>query len=130
MMTVDANRCCCDRGFQSDCGFVCLCLQVMFLAEAALGEEHHITRDDSSLTKAPAGFDSVVAKGRTEPDPTQDVQLDIEGSSVKVPQGKPVQVPEYSNSSFTQSEYLLYQESQARIRYMLTMKFSHAGGWH
>ncbi|KAL0037752.1 hypothetical protein WJX77_010894 [Trebouxia sp. C0004] len=103
---------------------------VMFLAEAALGEEHHITHDDSSLTKAPTGFHSVVAKGRTEPDPSQDIKLDIEGSTVKVPQGKPVQVPEYKNSSFTQSEYLLYQESQARIRYMLTMKFSHADGWH
>ena len=107
-----------------------LCLQVMFLVEAALGEEHHIIRDDSSLTKAPAGFHSVVAKGRTEPDPRQDVKLDIQGSSVKVPQGKALQVPEFKNSSFTQSEYLLYQESQARIRYMLTMQFSHAGGWH
>ncbi|KAA6418486.1 MAG: poly [ADP-ribose] polymerase 3-like [Trebouxia sp. A1-2] len=106
------------------------CGRVMFLAEAALGEEHHITRDDPSLTKAPAGFDSVVAKGHTEPDPSQDVKLDIEGGAVKVPQGKPVQMSEYKNSSFSQSEYLLYQESQARIRYMLTMKFSHAGGWH
>lgn len=102
----------------------------MFLTEAALGQEHHITRDDPSLTKAPAGCHSVVAKGRTEPDPSQDVKLDLEGNAVQVPQGKPVQVPQFQNSSFTQSEYLLYQESQARIRYMLTMRFSHAGSWH
>ena len=105
-------------------------LQVMFLAEGALGKEHHITRDDPSLTKAPAGFESVVARGRTEPDPSQAVKLEIEGNAVQVPQGKPVHVPEFNNSSFTQSEYLLYHESQARIRYMLTMKFSHAGSWH
>lgn len=40
---------------------------VMFLCEVALGKEHTITRDDSSLKKAPAGFDSVVARGSVEP---------------------------------------------------------------
>ena len=39
----------------------------MFLNEVALGKEKEITRDDSSLKSAPTGFDSVVAKGRTEP---------------------------------------------------------------
>lgn len=101
----------------------------MFLAEAALGTEHHITVDDSSLRHPPPGFESVVAKGHTEPDPSQDVKLELDGNSVQVPQGKPVCIPQYSNSSFMQSEYLLYQESQARIRYMLTMNFSHAGSW-
>lgn len=40
---------------------------VMFLCEVALGKEHTITRDNSSLKKAPAGFDSVVARGSVEP---------------------------------------------------------------
>lgn len=40
---------------------------IMFLNEAILGKEKHIDRDDSSLVKAPAGFDCVVAKGWTEP---------------------------------------------------------------
>lgn len=39
----------------------------MFLNEVALGSEHSITRDDSSLKAAPKGFDSVVARGHTEP---------------------------------------------------------------
>ena len=39
----------------------------MFLNEVALGKEHGITKDDWRLTKAPAGFDSIVARGRTEP---------------------------------------------------------------
>ena len=102
----------------------------MFLAEAALGKEHHIVRDDPSLSKPPAGFQSVVAKGWTEPDPSQDATVTLDGQSVHVAQSKPAQQPDYKNSSFMQSEYLLYQESQARIRYMLTMKFSHAGCWH
>lgn len=40
---------------------------VMFLSEVALGKEHTITKDNSSLKKAPAGFDSVVARGSVEP---------------------------------------------------------------
>jgi len=39
----------------------------MFLNEVALGNERHINQDDSSLKSPPKGFDSVVAKGRTEP---------------------------------------------------------------
>lgn len=35
--------------------------------EVALGKEHGITRDDSSLKKPPSNFDSVVARGQTEP---------------------------------------------------------------
>lgn len=40
---------------------------VMFLCEVALGKENTITRDNPSLKKAPAGFDSVVARGSVEP---------------------------------------------------------------
>ena len=39
----------------------------MFLAEVALGKEHGIVHDDWTLTKPPSGFDSIVARGRTEP---------------------------------------------------------------
>ena len=40
---------------------------VMFLAEVALGRECHIDRGDGSLTRAPDGYDCIVARGRTEP---------------------------------------------------------------
>ena len=40
---------------------------IMFLNEVALGEERHIMRDDWTLTTAPSGYHSIVAKGRTEP---------------------------------------------------------------
>jgi len=39
----------------------------MFLNEAALGKEHSITMDDWRLTAPPPGFDSIVARGVTEP---------------------------------------------------------------
>lgn len=91
----------------------------MFLGEVALGKEYHITIDDPSLTCPPNGFDSVIARGHTEPDPTQDTELELDGQRVAVPQGPPLQCPEFSSSHFSQSEYLIYQESQCRLRYLL-----------
>ncbi len=94
---------------------------IMFLNEVVLGNENHITNDDSSLRSPPKGYDSVVALGHTEPDPNQDVELIIDDKPVKVPQGKPK--TRGISSSFSQSEYLIYKESQNRIRYLLKMKF-------
>lgn len=95
---------------------------IMFLNEVILGTEKHITNDDSSLTKAPAGYDCVIAKGWTEPDPSKDTSLTLDGKKVTVPQGKPVTQNQYSGkSSFSQSEYLVYQENQVRMRYLCEM---------
>uniref|UniRef100_G1LRN4 Poly [ADP-ribose] polymerase n=1 Tax=Ailuropoda melanoleuca TaxID=9646 RepID=G1LRN4_AILME len=90
----------------------------VFLGEMALGREHHITIDEPSLKQPPPGFDSVIAQGHTEPDPTQDTELELDGR-VAVPQGRPVLCEEFSSSQFSQSEYLIYQESQCRLRYLL-----------
>jgi len=92
---------------------------IMFLNEVALGKEHSITQDDSSLTAPPKGFDSIVARGHTEPDPKEDIKVTIDGHDVIVPQGKAITQSQYSSSSFWQSEYLVYKESQCRIRYLL-----------
>lgn len=94
---------------------------IMFLNEVVLGKEHHITKDDPSLTKPPSGFDCVIAKGLSEPDPKFDKIIDIEGKKVTVPQGKPISIN--ISSYFSQSEYLVYNEAQNRIRYLLKMKF-------
>ncbi|CAF4412442.1 unnamed protein product, partial [Adineta steineri] len=90
--------------------------------EVALGKEHTITSDDSSLKKPPANFDSIVARGQTEPDPKDDTSITIEGKKIIVPAGKPIKTT-YTSSSFAQSEYLVYKEDQCRIRYMLKMQF-------
>jgi poly [ADP-ribose] polymerase len=95
---------------------------VMFLAEVALGKEHSITRDDSSLKAAPKGFDSIVARGQKEPDPSDEITFRYEGKDVIVPQGKPIAQKQYAKSSFDQSEYLVYKESQIRLRYALQVK--------
>lgn len=95
---------------------------VMFLAEVALGKEHSITKDDSSLKAAPKGFDSIVARGQKEPDPKSDMVWKYDGNDVVVPVGKPIAQKQYARSSFDQSEYLVYKESQIRLRYALQVK--------
>lgn len=94
---------------------------IMFLVEAALGKEHAITRDDHRLKAAPKGYHSIVARGRSEPDPKHDIEFSFDGKKVVVPQGKPIKTS-YKSSSFSQSEYLIYKESQARLRYVLRVQ--------
>ena len=48
---------------------------------------------------------------------------DFEGKEVEVPVGSPVPQKDFKDSSFGQSEYLVYKESQARIRYILKFSF-------
>jgi len=94
----------------------------MFLCEVALGKENEIKQNNSSLKSAPTGYECVVARGRTEPDPSKDTKMTFDGNEVVVPQGKPIQT-KWTDSDFQQSEYLVYKESQVKIRYMLKMKF-------
>uniref|UniRef100_A0A8B9C8M8 Poly [ADP-ribose] polymerase n=1 Tax=Anser brachyrhynchus TaxID=132585 RepID=A0A8B9C8M8_9AVES len=96
---------------------------IMFLTEVALGKPYRITCDDPTLRQPPAGYDSVLACGRTEPDPAQDEEVLLDGKEVLVCQGKPIPMPAYKESSFSQSEYLIYQESQCRIRYLVQLRF-------
>lgn len=96
---------------------------IMFLVEAALGEEHTITTDDPSLKCAPNGCHSVVARGSTQPDPTYDKELKLDDHDVIVPQGQPIPT-KYGNknerrTNFLHNEFLIYKESQHRIRYVL-----------
>ncbi|XP_076059725.1 protein mono-ADP-ribosyltransferase PARP3-like [Oratosquilla oratoria] len=95
----------------------------MFLVEVALGKTHEIKRDNSSLKCAPKGFDSVVARGNTEPDTKANITMELDSKKVVVPVGKAVDQKEFKDSYFSQSEYLIYKESQARIRYLLKLSF-------
>ena len=40
---------------------------IMFLNEVVLGNEHDITMDNWQLTEPPKGYDSIIARGHTEP---------------------------------------------------------------
>ena len=122
---------------------VCACLpRRLGGAKPARANPGKITQDDSSLRAAPAGFDSVLAVGRVEPDPSKDAKLQLDGRDVAVPQGKPMPNKDPAlakmqgsswggtwgsshggSSSFQQSEYLVYRESQARLRYIITFNW-------
>lgn len=53
-------------------------------------------------------------------DPKKDTKIKLDGKDVVVPQGAPVSQPEYNQkSSFSQSEYLVYKESQNMMRYLV-----------
>lgn len=47
----------------------------------------------------------------------------LDGKKVLVCQGKPILMPAYKDSSFSQSEYLIYKESQCRLRYLVQLRF-------
>lgn len=96
----------------------------MFLAEAALGKEFDLLEDDSSLVKAPNGFDSVVARGHQTPPKYEPIAFD--GHEVLLPTGKPKQMAQYAQSSFSQDEYLVYREEQVRLRYVLSVDYGKA----
>jgi poly [ADP-ribose] polymerase len=44
--------------------------------------------DNSSFKSAPPGYDCVIAKGTSEPDPKKDSSIELDGKKVVVPQGK------------------------------------------
>jgi poly [ADP-ribose] polymerase 2/3/4 len=90
----------------------------MFLAEAALGNQFEIVNDDPTLCEPPSGFKSVLARGQQAPE-LYDV-LDIDCKKVAVPQGPPV--PTGVQSSFSQDEYLVYDESQVHLRYVISLE--------
>lgn len=54
-------------------------------------------------------------------DPSKDIFITLDGKQVAVPQGKAKNQPKYKNSHFSNSEYLIYKESQCRIRYLLEL---------
>lgn len=58
-------------------------------------------------------------------DPSEDIFITLDGKEVAVPQGKPIDQPQFSNSHFSNSEYLIYKESQCRIRYLLELNMKY-----
>ena len=89
-----------------------------------------LSQDNPRLTVAPPGFDSVMAIGMSEPDPSKDSMTKIDGRDVAIAVGELVKQPRLLKptgglkpTNFTQSEYLVYREDQVRIRYVLKMRW-------
>lgn len=54
-------------------------------------------------------------------DPSKDTTITLDGKEVVVPQGKATSQSRYKQSNFHNSEYLIYNENQCRIRYLLEL---------
>ena len=73
----------------------------------------------------------MVARGRLGPDPEADLELEMDGRTVVVPQAAPTPVGSHAEpaappaacaaSSFHHNEFLVYREDQHRIRYVLLL---------
>jgi poly [ADP-ribose] polymerase len=96
-------------------GNKCAC---MFLCEGALGKTHEVKSNAPYLKNAPVGYDSVHAVGAFTPKSW--TSTEIEGKSVKVPQDKKHQSG--VTSDFDDDEFLVYDEAQVRLRYVVTIK--------
>ncbi|CAL8102540.1 unnamed protein product [Calicophoron daubneyi] len=90
---------------------------IMFLNEVIIGKEHHIYRPDSSLVSPPEGFNSVVAVGTLESDPKSWKKIKMDGYEVTAHYSKAVKNNE--PSSFSYSEFVIYNEAQCRLRYVV-----------
>ncbi|OQS05056.1 poly, ADP-ribose polymerase 3-like [Thraustotheca clavata] len=102
------------RQYLHPCNFDGQRLGCVFLVEAALGKIHQITQDDSSLTQAPTGFDSVLAKGTVHPAIAANKTIELDGNQVTVSSGK--REESGVSSSFYHDEFLVYKETQQRLR--------------
>jgi len=102
---------------------------LVLLNEVTLGKMHRIQRDNPSLTKAPNGCNSVLAEGTVMPNPNDDIvdkNLSSSGHPVIIPQGR-----DYNtgiNSSFLHNEYLIYDQTQVAMRYLIKLEMK-GFGW-
>eukprot|EP01156_Anaeramoeba_ignava_P002449 Anaeramoba_ignava/a218427_146.p1 GENE.a218427_146~~a218427_146.p1 ORF type:complete len:748 (-),score=248.10 a218427_146:142-2385(-) len=96
----------------------------MLLCEVALGKKKKL-EGSKYMEKPPKGFNSTKGCGRTIPDPEKFHEME---DGVIVPYGKPVQSKKHGRS-LLYNEYIVYRENQARIRYLLKVKFNFKGRW-
>eukprot|EP01114_Cavostelium_apophysatum_P007265 TRINITY_DN1927_c0_g1_i1.p1 TRINITY_DN1927_c0_g1~~TRINITY_DN1927_c0_g1_i1.p1 ORF type:complete len:935 (-),score=347.88 TRINITY_DN1927_c0_g1_i1:64-2868(-) len=92
---------------------------VMLLAEVAAGKLNELKKDEY-MEKAPPGTQCTKALGMAHPDPKQDTYIP---ENVKVPCGKVVDSG--LRTACSHNEYIIYDVSQIRIRYLVRLKFNH-----
>jgi len=111
MVSKSANYC---NAIETE-GFLLLC-------EVALGEMQLLT-DAKNIKKPPKGKHSVKGLGQTYPDPKQEEKID----DIVVPCGKPV-TSKSAGLTLLYNEYIVYDENQIRLRYLVRAKFHSKGG--
>ncbi|KAF2885554.1 hypothetical protein ILUMI_20622 [Ignelater luminosus] len=112
MVSKSANYCC--TSFSNNVGLLLLC-------EVALGEMYEL-ENAKYVEKLPKGKHSVKGIGRTEPDPKHTKELP---GGVHVPLGKGIVMDRSKATSLLYNEYIVYNEAQVNMRYLLKMEFKY-----
>lgn len=98
---------------------------LVLLNEIVLGNIHRIYRDDPTIRKPPKNYDSVLACGLKQPDESEDYideNLSPSGHPVIIPYGK-VKNTKIASSTFMHNEFLVYDEGQCHMRYLLKLEW-------
>lgn len=111
MVTKSANYC--HPHLSNDVGLLLLC-------EVALGECNEKFFSDYNAANLPAGKSSTMGCGGYGPDPENYVDLD--GVTVPMGPGGDIDV----NGSLRYNEYIVYDISQIRMKYLVKVKFNNA----
>eukprot|EP00178_Gracilaria_changii_P010717 TRINITY_DN310_c0_g1_i1.p1 TRINITY_DN310_c0_g1~~TRINITY_DN310_c0_g1_i1.p1 ORF type:complete len:1239 (-),score=162.41 TRINITY_DN310_c0_g1_i1:252-3968(-) len=92
----------------------------MVLVEAALGRSYEVFEEQKFLLAPPHGYNSLRACGRQAPAGYKNVRLDNVQVSIAVMGAQPQM--NAARSSFSQDEFVVYDEAQVRLRYLVTVK--------
>lgn len=108
MVSKSANYC--HPELTNNTGLVLLC-------QVALGKTQGCYEGNQNM-KLKEGYDSVKGIGKTYPNPDESY---IDGDGVKIPYGKPI--VELKKIQLFHHEYIVYNEAQLKIEYLLKLKF-------
>jgi poly [ADP-ribose] polymerase 1 len=97
---------------------------VMLLCEVALGKMYEIYHA-KYMDKPPKGLDSTKGVGKFRPNPKENF---VTESGLIVPLGTEENV-KITSSSLQYNEFIVYDEHQINIKYMLKVKFNYKEGF-
>jgi len=99
---------------------------IMLLCEVALGDYNPLFNADYNAADLPKGKLSTKGVGIHHPNPKTYVNMD---NGCVIPTGKPANNPEKKSVGYLQyNEFIVYDVSQIRIKYLLKVKFNYKSG--
>ncbi|CAL8343212.1 unnamed protein product [Merluccius merluccius] len=100
---------------------------LLLLSEVALGDCNELLDADYEAHKLPEGKHSTKGMGRTGPNPENAVSLD----GVTVPMGPAVKTGTGKAGAYSllYNEFIVYDPSQVRMRYLLRVQFNYPSLW-
>lgn len=110
MVSKSANYCCSSREQNVGC---------MMLCEVALGNPNELLHADFNASTLPANKHSTKGCGSTQPDPK--TYRDLNGVTVPIGKG----VPSNRNGGLFYNEFIVYDVSQIKMRYLFKMRFNY-----